>query len=109
MPAARTTSAAVCGNPHLYRIPGNPSNARDYPFGISYLLRLDYVVHPGLGYGNRSERVINQGVGDSHYPVGVLRVRKGVSERAASGRAPDSVDRKSTRLNSSHANISYAV
>src|SRR3712207_9593775 len=66
-------------------------SARDYPFGISYLLRLDYVVHPGLGYGNRSERVINQGVGDSHYPVGVLRVRKGVSERAASGRAPDSV------------------
>src|SRR3712207_8770525 len=37
-----------------------------------------------------------------------LRRRPGADRRAAEGR-PHGEDRKSTRLNSSHANISYAV
>src|SRR5947209_11296040 len=47
--------------------------------------------------------------GLAHRDVGMHRERRlNVSERRDDD-APDALDRKSTRLNSSHANISYAV
>src|SRR3712207_8174101 len=50
---------------------------------------------------------------DQEHPTHVVAVRPGTGEIlavASSGSAnPSNADRKSTRLNSSHANISYAV
>src|SRR5438445_6428135 len=50
----------------------------------------------------RSPRMI----GDEHFGGAIFR---GFAGRAVDARADDEQDRKSTRLNSSHANISYAV
>src|SRR3712207_7518736 len=54
---------------------------------------------------------------ENHHPVGAFKVRGGVNlvsrlgeeERRRGLVAASTGDRKSTRLNSSHANISYAV
>src|SRR3712207_6877398 len=66
----------------------------------------------------RSQRVVGLDAGelDALGQVGVplqVGVRRGAVEQRADplhgGEAPGLLDRKSTRLNSSHANISYAV
>src|SRR3712207_7520764 len=64
------------------------------------------------GRGARLPLVLDRG---GHRPRGVLVARRGlgcgtvVGARHRCPRPPAQEDRKSTRLNSSHANISYAV
>src|ERR1035437_9519588 len=54
---------------------------------------------------NRGHDAQAQAFGGLQNEIGLGKVRLGISKRQLKGRA----DRKSTRLNSSHANISYAV
>src|SRR3712207_8168128 len=56
-----------------------------------------------LAARRRVRRGLPLGVGD------VVRLARGGGGRGARGAPPRRRDRKSTRLNSSHANISYAV
>src|SRR3712207_8791666 len=67
----------------------------------------------GGGGGDRGVRAA-RGAGGGDHVLGVRRGGRGgggggASDRRAGRGAPDPRDRKSTRLNSSHANISYAV
>src|SRR3712207_7962509 len=50
-----------------------------------------------------------RGVGDDHPVVAELRAQQPVDDRHGLRRDAVRADRKSTRLNSSYANISYAV
>src|SRR5258707_10759065 len=58
--------------------------------------------------GGRGEEIVHHGLGHVHR---IIVVRSGHLECVAGSNNyyPMYVDRKSTRLNSSHANISYAV
>src|SRR3712207_6994550 len=62
-----------------------------------------------LEMGTRKERDAGDGArGSWHHPGARHRVRRSSSRDPGAGRGVRE-DRKSTRLNSSHANISYAV
>src|SRR5258707_10707127 len=62
--------------------------------------------HPAADRGEPArQRVVQRPVDD----VGVLVVEGGEEEPDAERHRPGAGDRKSTRLNSSHANISYAA
>src|SRR3712207_6927922 len=64
-------------------------------------------LHDALPICDRGETSAAEEGGNGHAPQG-FRARAGWA-RAGRGRGPARGDRKSTRLNSSHANISYAV
>src|ERR1035437_10625818 len=59
---------------------------------------------PSIGWSSSFVLVFLDEKGKQHYPSAFLAPKSGISFKPA-----PSQDRKSTRLNSSHANISYAV
>src|SRR3712207_9441946 len=80
---------------------GNPGDedVRARPGSTGALPRFSREVHPGLPRAG----AVHEDV-PVHDPAGPE-----LRHRHAAGASPDLGDRKSTRLNSSHANISYAV
>src|SRR3712207_8045886 len=70
------------------------------------LLLID-VMMPGMD-GLEAVRQLRQDTRTGHLPMLLLTAQSG-SQQAVQGFESGAEDRKSTRLNSSHANISYAV
>src|SRR3712207_8496661 len=84
-----------------------PPRSTLFPYTTLFRSRL----HLG-GHGGEGGHVLALLGGEAQdlHPPGERRERGGhLVRRLARHRRPDPLDRKSTRLNSSHANISYAV
>src|SRR5258707_6605748 len=60
-------------------------------------------------FRSRPSDILVVGAGIIGCSVAYELARRGASVQVLDVRAPEPIDRKSTRLNSSHANISYAV
>src|SRR3712207_8538490 len=87
-----------------------PPRSTLFPYTTLFRSRAAYLD----GRGGSEMRLNFSGVGDDDIREGVRRIGKVVREQVAlygtlTGAEPVVADRKSTRLNSSHANISYAV
>src|SRR3712207_7347757 len=81
-----------------------PPRSTLFPYTTLFRSVGDHEVHAAL----RQERLVNA-IGDTELEVAPLVDRGAIREREQLGELVARQDRKSTRLNSSHANISYAV
>ena len=62
-----------------HRVFRNLRRTGNNAFGVANTRHNHHRVHPGLGNGDRCQRIGFNMIGNRHYIVGIFRVRKGIA------------------------------